>query len=470
MGNIPQAIQLSKSRGSVFIVYITGEEAATKTMDGMWDKVAALCKQEAAVAIKFTSSSESCTFFSQIYPVVVVPSAYFIGNNGVPLEVIGGSVETDVFVQKVTAVLQKNKSGEASSAQPSQPSRTEAAASSSVGEQPKSTSTEAGVIAAQEDAVADAKPSENDIKDKVERAKELIEKKKEKKAQEEFEKERQAEIERRKMGQSVQKLKQFQEDREVQEVREQLKKEKEEERKARERIKAEIERDRAERNARFQKEKQEKEEKQEEARKAKLLQQQQAAQEAEARRSEFARIQFRLPDGSSVSQQFASKEPLQVAYDFISQHLGISVTLSTAYPRRTFSQSQMLNSFMDLQLAPSAAIIVVPESGTLGGSGGPSVGSGIMGLVSFLFSPLLMVWKFILSFFSARPAVTQGNSNRSAGSSPSYDGVSRAAGGDRMAPSAAKRSRQDGNIRRLNNPNDDDDENATWNGNSTQQM
>ena len=59
-----------------------------------------------------------------------------------------------------------------------------------------------------------------------------------------LQKERLKEIERRKTGQSVQQLKQFQHERELQEVREQLKKEKEEERKARERVKQDIERDR----------------------------------------------------------------------------------------------------------------------------------------------------------------------------------------------------------------------------------
>lgn len=37
-------------------------------------------------------------------------------------------------------------------------------------------------------------------------------------------------------------------------------------------------------------------------------------------------------------------------------------------------------------------------------------------------------------------------------------------------PAGGNRSRQDGNIRRLRNSSDEEDENATWNGNSTQQM
>ena len=59
-----------------------------------------------------------------------------------------------------------------------------------------------------------------------------------------MQKERLKEIERRKVGQSVQQLKQYQQERELLEVRDQLKKEKEAERKARERVKQDIERDR----------------------------------------------------------------------------------------------------------------------------------------------------------------------------------------------------------------------------------
>ena len=38
--------------------------------------------------------------------MVLIPSAYFIGNNGVPLEVLGGNLETDSFKDKVRSVLE----------------------------------------------------------------------------------------------------------------------------------------------------------------------------------------------------------------------------------------------------------------------------------------------------------------------------------------------------------------------------
>ncbi|KAK7480990.1 hypothetical protein BaRGS_00027805 [Batillaria attramentaria] len=371
-GNISEAIQSSKEKGSVFVVYVTGDDDMTKEMDKCWDdtQVSQLCKKEAVVAIKIKHNSPD--------PVVVVPASFFIGNNGVPLEIVGGNTNLDDFREKVKAALE-------------------------VG------------------------------------AKEMIEQKKMEKMQKAAEEERQKEVERRKLGQDVQQLKKVQHERE------------------------------AERQARFHKEKAERKQQMEEAKKAKLLEQQRAAAEAEARRSAIARIQFRLPDGTSVSNQFESTESLQAAHNFIAQRLGeSSVTLSTAYPRRTFTEAEMTSSFMDLQLAPTAVLIVVPSGGfSLGGSR-----SGGGGLLSMLLAPLMLVWNFIMSFFSTAPSIAN-NSNTSASTSRSSTS---AAGGDRARPTATKRpaaggsSRQDGNIRRLRNAQDDDDETATWNGNSTQQM
>lgn len=475
-GNIAEAIQSSKRKGSIFVVYVTGEDDMTKEMDKCWDdaEVFQLCKKESVVAIKINHKSESCTFFSQIYPVVVVPSSYFIGNNGVPLEVVGGSTTVGTFRDKVKAVLETHKSGSATpAAQPSplaapqqqqQQQQTQAASSASV---PASSGASGDVTKV--DSEPDEKKARMDVNARVEKAKELIEQKKAEKTQKAEEEERQKEMERRKLGQNVQEMKKFQHERELQEVRDQLKKEKEEQRRARERVKEQIEKDRAERQARFHKEKAERVQQLEDTKKAKLLEQQQAAAEAEARRSVIARIQFRLPDGTSVSNQFQSTETLQEAHNFIAQRLGESlVTLSTAYPRRMFSQADMASTFMDLQLAPTAVLIVVPSGGfALGGSS-----SGGRGFLSVLLAPLIMIWNFILSFFSSAPAIAS-NSNSSARASGST--ASTAAGGDRSRSSATKRpasgsSRQDGNIRRLRNADDEDDENATWNGNSTQQM
>lgn len=42
--------------------------------------------------------------------MVIVPAAFFIGNDGMPLEVVGGQVMLEVFREKVKKVLEVTSS------------------------------------------------------------------------------------------------------------------------------------------------------------------------------------------------------------------------------------------------------------------------------------------------------------------------------------------------------------------------
>ena len=44
----------------------------------------------------------------------------------------------------------------------------------------------------------------------------------------------------------------------------------------------------------------------------------------------------------------------------VGSRMGDSVTMSTLYPKRTFSERDMSTTLLDLQLAPSAVILVTP--------------------------------------------------------------------------------------------------------------
>ncbi|KAK2489254.1 hypothetical protein MC885_015525 [Smutsia gigantea] len=52
------------------------------------------------------TKSEACVQFSQIYPVVCVPSSFFIGESGIPLEDLAGSVSADELVTRIHKVRQ----------------------------------------------------------------------------------------------------------------------------------------------------------------------------------------------------------------------------------------------------------------------------------------------------------------------------------------------------------------------------
>lgn len=82
--------------------------------------------------------------------------------------------------------------------------------------------------------------------------------------------------------------------------------------------------------------------------------------------SKFARIQFRLPNGSaSKSQNFEAEQPF---LDAIHVAEGIVNLPSTQFhlvqmlPRREFTAEDLNKSFKELELVPSAVLMILPVS------------------------------------------------------------------------------------------------------------
>ncbi|CAG5122162.1 unnamed protein product [Candidula unifasciata] len=470
-GDIPRAIQQAKLNKSVFIVFITGEDDSSVEMESYLhtDDVTAVVEGNNGVAVKLLANSNDCKFFSQIYPVVVIPSTFFIADTGLPLEVIAECKSHEDFLAKVKNAVEMQKRATSSQAshlaqQPQASTGASPVVASAAGDVNEDVD---GAVAAtrsgsgDDEVPEDTADTEQSLEDKVERAKQLVEKKREEKVKNEAEEERRREVERRTTGRSVQKLHQQQREMEMLEAKMELKKDREEEKLARKRVKEEIERDRAEKAARFNKEKDEKTKLAEEAKKKKLQEQQAALAEEQARRSDTARIQFRMPDGSSVTQQFSATDTFASVHQFITQHVGSPVTLSRTFPRRTFTTEDQTLTLQELQLAPSAAIMVIPggvSTSVVRSSSGIFSFSGITGL---LLAPVYFVWNIIGSLLGLSRPSSSGSAPAKTRSAP----TSSARGGDRdpgrKAPS-----------QRFHNAEDDseDEDRATWNGNSTQQM
>ncbi|XP_021377081.1 UBX domain-containing protein 4-like isoform X1 [Mizuhopecten yessoensis] len=451
-GSIPQAIQTAKQNNGLFVVYVQGKNEDTEKMADVWEdkNVISTCKSNKCTVIKIQGDSEEGKFFGEIYPILFLPSTYFIGLNGVPLEVTGGHVEADTFVQNITTAQQKLQE---------QISKHNPAASSSA----VSESVTMGSSSSAAAKSADKPP----LQDRVEMAKAKMEQKRIEKLQKEKEETKLREDERRKLGKDVHKLKQYQEDRQRKELEEEIRKDREENKKMREKIKEQIARDREEKAQMYKRKKDEQDIDAEEKKKAKLQAKQEAAAMDNARRSENARLQIRLPDGSSISNMFNSSDTLEAVHQFITATTGHQMSLSTTFPKRSFTDEDRAETLMSLGLAPTAVIIAVnhkSRSSAPYGGGGGAVSEG--GIVSMLLAPFLMIWNFIYSLIfggsESTPPAGQG-STRQQRAEP-----------QQQRPGSSYQKRQankDGNITRFrNSEDDDDDENATWNGNSTQQM
>ncbi|KAL5011050.1 hypothetical protein ScPMuIL_013355 [Solemya velum] len=505
-GTIPEAIQTSKETRTVFVVYISGEDEISKKMDDTWEdaQISLLCQSANVVAIRLAAKSEECGFFSQIYPVVVVPATFFIGENGVPLEVTGGFVAAGDFTHKINSVLMQHKK-QTSVASPGGPSddAVPASAPSSTPEEatpathieqtvsdqmsssePASPNTPAG-SAETESTPADVAMDTSDVSAaqkeelsvKVNKARELMEQKRLEKIEKTKEEMKLKEKNRRELAKDVQKLKQFQEEQKWKEAKDEIRKDKEEDMKAKQRIREQIARDREERSARYKKEKEQHESAKEEARKTKLLEQQTAAVQRESKKSETARLQVRLPDGSSLTQQFPSSDPLQSVYNFVQQHMGGDIRLSTTYPRRTFSDEDMSTSLASLLLAPTATIIALPVRAHTSTHTSVTAAGGGRSFLSMILSPFLMIWNFISMFlFGSSSQSSQESSSSASSSTTPEEELPDQTRPSRDRPQTAYKRRTpatgpSGKVYRMSDmKKDDDDDMNTWNGNSTQQM
>ncbi|XP_016110506.1 UBX domain-containing protein 4-like [Sinocyclocheilus grahami] len=102
-----------------------------------------------------------------------------------------------------------------------------------------------------------------------------------------------------------------------------------------------------------------------------------------------------------------------------------------------------------------------------------SAGGGVWAMLGSLLYPLLAVWRFISGFlFSSPPppaaAQNQHTTNAygsSAAAEPKRDAVRK-----RVLEKRPEDFKKDGKIYRLRTQEDNEDDNNTWNGNSTQQM
>ncbi|XP_061178225.1 UBX domain-containing protein 4-like [Saccostrea echinata] len=459
-GSIPEAIQRSKQQKVLFIVYIYGQNDMSTEMDKVWNdpEVLTLCNSSGSVAIKLAANSEACGHFSQIFPVVVVPSTYFIGVNGAPIEVAAGHKEKGEFIQVIQNVI-KLHNDQLAETQPGPPTAVVQPNTSAA----QSTAPNTAPSTAPNTSTQSAQIEKPPLEERVQKAKEKMEMKREEKEKLEKEKEKEEEKERRKLGKDLQKLKEFQKERELKDSVEQMRKEKAEEKRQRDKIREQIARDREERAARFRKETQEQKLAAEEKKQAQISARQKLTQEEEAKKMETARIQVRLPDGTSLSNTFPSSDILQSVYSVVSGHIGADVTLSTVYPKRIFTQDDMSQTLLSLNLVPSSVLIAVPrKSNVISSPGNP--GGGILALI---LAPFLFLWNMIRVFLFGGPSQAKSED------APPATEESQPSSQRRPRPQTAYQRRPiraDGNVRRLTDMRDDDDENATWNGNSTQQM
>ncbi|RXG58186.1 UBX domain-containing protein 4, partial [Armadillidium vulgare] len=446
----------------------------------------------------------------KIDPLIVIPSLFFISSeSGVPLEVIAGAIDKKSLVDRLkkAKILAEEDVGKleienkapdvkvTDNTKPDQLSESQAEEEQMESENiVDSTTTTEAVNNSIEESNSIKNPSERTtdncssaaaacettptIEERIERANELISQRQEIKANEELELEKQREVERRRQSHELAKARQKREEQERYEITKQRKKDKEEDRLARERVKAQIAADRAERQVRMSIIKGEEPFQPKEDPKAVAGN----AIPPQNERNEVTRIKFRFPDNSSELAQFPPGATLRDVQKHLLEKCNLPFSkfkLVGTLPPRTFTENEMPQTLEKLDLSPSAIIIVKPLSGETSTSLAPLGQSVVMFLWS-MFSPLIVIYEYLKGFlgFGERTATrTEPSSDeeesqaikrpRTEGSYTTRNRPKTAYG---MKDDRENPLKREGNIHRLNRDKDDDDENNTWNGNSTQQM
>jgi hypothetical protein len=479
---VQQALQKAQNDHLLVMVFLFGSDEASTTMRNLLEQDADIQSllSNRTIALALPEGSDNARLFSAICPVLVIPSTFFISHDGIPLEIVGSAMNQAELYAKIQNALRLHQERLAESTSRSTaataemtPSPTSTQPQSSgvrcedgvcylvkddkTAEEASSSSGSTDVTSTSGSASTPEVPSTNTstIEQKVQKTQRLLDELRSKKASAEAANAQQREKERIESAKAMQEAKRAREDSEMNEMIRQREKDALEAKQAKERVLALIRADQEERKAR---------EKAEQEATAIEAEGQVCQRRIPVDRSDKATIQFRLPDGAQFVEVFDKQQSLSTVHDSIVNRTTIrSFTLYQTFPKRKFETEDYEKSFEQLQLTPNAALLVVEQSSSSNGI--TSIGGSFIGsLFAFVYASIAFFFNMAKNVIAPRPIAPtppdQTESKPEVGPSQ-----------PRGTSSQSKLLRDSSNVKRLHDlPDDKDDDNNTWNGNSTQQM
>lgn len=477
-GSVAEAVKLSKARDAIFVVFIEDNSDMSRDFALIVDSediAKKLAQQNHFLNIRIKSGSVDYTNFAQIYQFVPVPSIFFIGRKGTPLEVVCPGVDAADLAGRIDRIIvEHEKDGkEASSSlllSEAGPSRSEdtnvpqprvtkkvapeyevvcdgdvCVRKPKVAAEPEpSTSSQVSTEQSAQEALPENVATANEA---VKHAKEMIEARKREKEVKERELAKQMELERRAVGQAVAEVKRWQADEQLKQIQEERKRERIENEMARKRILDQIAQDRAERKAK-------------ESSHVNKRTADPAPHANPIGDVVTARLNFKTPDGTTQTSVFDAGSTLADVRDYVAGSFKIprsGFTLWNNFPRRELVDDAA--TVQALGLTPSAVVLVIRTSSSsyvADGRNFAQIFSLVATFITTIFlKPAQSFYNWILNIVSPRPP------RPVLPTEPSPE--------PRQEPRQGLRYRPRTNVHRLTDDNEDDDNN-TWNGNSTQQM
>ncbi|KAH8247999.1 hypothetical protein KR032_009736 [Drosophila birchii] len=105
-GSIAEAVAESKAKNAVFVVFIEGKDELSTKLERFVDDVRVRSRLETPdfISIKVQGNSSAYGQFMSLYKVVPIPSLFFIGKTGTPLEIATGITDS---VEELTAKIDR---------------------------------------------------------------------------------------------------------------------------------------------------------------------------------------------------------------------------------------------------------------------------------------------------------------------------------------------------------------------------
>eukprot|EP00123_Amoebidium_parasiticum_P018632 comp24259_c1_seq1/m.45003 comp24259_c1_seq1/g.45003 ORF comp24259_c1_seq1/g.45003 comp24259_c1_seq1/m.45003 type:complete len:553 (-) comp24259_c1_seq1:43-1701(-) len=265
-GTTAEAVQRVQREKSVLLVYVKDGSEGSRQTDATFSdpQVVSAIRSAGFTCLSLTVNTPDANNFAQFYPVLIIPTVYFISPGGQIIDALAGPQNPDALCGKISSVMQ-SQPPRAPASPPSVPpvavNSPQAAVQNAPqddggpppleDEGPPPLEDESFAQPAQQsgEVGGEGESGQLSLEERAARLREIMRQKREQKEREAKEKERQKEIERRQMGKAIAEQQRQREEAERKKIAEDIKKQREEEKAVRERIRAQIAEDRRNRLA-----------------------------------------------------------------------------------------------------------------------------------------------------------------------------------------------------------------------------
>ncbi|CAG8465058.1 8758_t:CDS:10 [Paraglomus brasilianum] len=356
-GSVSDAVAEANSKNAVFLVYIYDESEDGQRMTEITSRPkAAAAIKENTVALKLARVSEEANLFGQLFPIVQVPCIYMI-RSGAVCDYASGIVTEDDLVMKISQASNTTMGANTSSASTTTAEALSGATASAVSladspSVPSSSDnqTTPAIIVSE----GQGSNQQDEKKIKADKAKKLVEERRQQREKEKQEADKQRESNRRAQGRTMQQAYAHHEDARDKKAAEDYARKRKEEAEARRRVKEQIEADKVERHARKLAE-------------IASRQQQQQLTEGESHKAcvdkqssslsyEYCDLNIRLLDGDTIRNKFGTSTTL----------LDVTKWVEEPFPYRQFTAEEKLLTLYELNLCPNATLICKPAKVVVG--------------------------------------------------------------------------------------------------------